>query len=163
VSHFTQHHAVFCLLTRRFVRFPQYAAASAEPFLIQLLQLCPVLREICDRVDNNFYQYVRKRGRISFLPRDCINGLAVHVSKRKKYTLSYLLAAPNQLEELGSLMNEVVRKISTETKDGGENGHRGEEAKDREEKNYESEKMIASDVEHGITLEDASYLAFLEG
>ncbi|KAG9645711.1 hypothetical protein KCU86_g3916, partial [Aureobasidium melanogenum] len=57
--------------------FPQYAATTAEPLLTELLAQCPVLRQICDRVDQNFYQYLRNTGRLTQLPEhkeQCLQG-----------------------------------------------------------------------------------------
>jgi hypothetical protein len=99
------------------VRFPQYVATSAEPLLVQLQERSPVLRQICDRADKNFYQFLRERGRIVHLPKNCINGLAVSIGSRKDHTLSFLLAGPGEFEEPGDLEEEVCKTMG-ETKDG---------------------------------------------
>ncbi|KAG9945557.1 hypothetical protein KCU85_g7207, partial [Aureobasidium melanogenum] len=77
----------------------QYAAATAEPLLTELLAECPILRQICDSVDKNFYQYVRIRGKIVDLPENCLIGCNVSLELPEKYTLAYLLAAPGELSE----------------------------------------------------------------
>lgn len=135
------------MLTYRFDRFAQYAAASSEQFLKRLLEECPVLREICDRVDKNFFQYLRKKGEISQLPRNCINGLVVDASLRRNHTISFLLAAPGESEEPGNFVTEGTRMIATKGKSDGK-------------KSEKSKKSIASDVEEDTSGED---LAFLEG
>ena len=109
----------FYLLTYQFDRFAQYAAASSKQYLVQLLEQCPVLREICDRTDNNFYQYLRERGKIGQLSKNCINGLSVDLSQRKNHTLSYLLAAPGELEETGNLVSDGARKMMAKEKNDG--------------------------------------------
>jgi hypothetical protein len=101
-------------------RFPQYVATSAEPLLVQLQERCPVLRQICDRVDKNFYQFLRERGRIVHLPKYCINGLAVSIGSRKDHTLPFLLAGPGELEEPGDVVEEEVGKTMGERKDGSD-------------------------------------------
>jgi len=81
-----------------------------------MLEQCPVFRDMCDRTDNNFYQYLKKRGRIGQLSKSCINGLSVDVSRRNNPTLSYLLAAPGELEETGTLVSDGARKMMTKEK-----------------------------------------------
>ncbi|KAG9739520.1 hypothetical protein KCU73_g9461, partial [Aureobasidium melanogenum] len=58
--------------------FSQYAAATAEPLLTELLAQCPTLRQICNRADKNFYQYVRIRAKIVDPPEDCLNGCSLN-------------------------------------------------------------------------------------
>jgi hypothetical protein len=94
---------------------------------MQLLEQCPILRQICDRVDKNSYQYLREKGRIVHLPKNCINGLAVSIEARKNHTISFLLASPGELEELGDILEEEVRKAMSETKDGSSKSHKSEE------------------------------------
>lgn len=67
--------------------------------LTELLAECPILRQICDSVDKNFYQYVRIRGKIVDLPENCLIGCNVSLELPEKYTLAYLLAAPGELSE----------------------------------------------------------------
>ncbi|KAK6002563.1 hypothetical protein QM012_001313 [Aureobasidium pullulans] len=86
--------------------FPQYAAATAEPLLRDLLARCPILRQICDRADKNFYQYVRIRGKIVDLPEKCLRGCGISIDLRKEHTLAYLLTAPEELEASVDSMEE---------------------------------------------------------
>jgi len=140
----------FYLLTYQFDRFAQYAAASSKQYLVQLLEQCPVLREICDRTDNNFYQYLREREKIGQLPKNCINGLSVDLSQRKNHTLSYLLAAPGELEETGGLVSDGARKMMTKKKKDGKSSEG-------------NKKSSESGVKKGTAGGEDSYLAFLEG
>lgn len=117
---------------------------------MKLLEQCPVLRELCDRTDKNFYQYHRKRGKIVQLPRNCINGLAVDFSRRKNYTISYLLASPGELGEPGSLLSEGTRKVTTKEKNDGKNSE-------------ENKTGSALGVEKSTAGEQDELLAFLEG
>ncbi|KAH0283015.1 hypothetical protein M436DRAFT_84154 [Aureobasidium namibiae CBS 147.97] len=129
--------------------FPSYAAASSEQYLVQLLEQCPVLREICDLTDKNFYQYVHKREKIGQLPKNCINGLSVDVSRRNNHPLSYLLAAPGELEETAILVSDGARKMMTKEKN--------------DSKSSEENNNSASGVQMGTAGEEHGYLAFLEG
>jgi hypothetical protein len=99
-------------------RFSQYAATSAEPMLVQLLKQCPILRQICERLDENFYQYLREKGRIVHLSENCINGLAVSMEARKNHTISFLLASPGEVEEPCDILEAGVRETISESKDG---------------------------------------------
>ncbi|KAH0014609.1 hypothetical protein KCU78_g8591, partial [Aureobasidium melanogenum] len=94
--------------------FSQYAAATAEPLLTELLAQCPTLRQICNRIDKNFYQYVRIRAKIVDLPEDCLNGCSVSIESHKKHTLAYLLAAPGELEESVDSMEEGMHVTPNE-------------------------------------------------
>lgn len=48
-----------------------------------------------------------------------MNGLAIEVSRRKSHTLSYLLAAPGELEEPGDLLKEGAHNMLTKEKSNG--------------------------------------------
>jgi len=60
-----------------------------------------------------------ERGKIGQLSKNCINGLSVDLSQRKNHTLSYLLAAPGELEETGNLVSDGARKMMAKEKNDG--------------------------------------------
>jgi hypothetical protein len=78
---------------------------------MQLVQQCPVLHQICNLVDTNFYQFLRKRGNIVRLSKTCIKGLTVDVGSRREYSLLFLVAAPDRSKEPGNSMHEGVRSM----------------------------------------------------
>jgi hypothetical protein len=115
---------------------------------MQLLYRYPVLRQICDRVNKNFYQYLREKGRIVHLPKNCINGLAVSIDSRKDHTMSFLLAGAGEVKEPGDILEEGVRKALNDTKDGSG-------------KSQKSEEIVRADVED-IGREAEEYFDCLE-
>jgi hypothetical protein len=102
--------------------------------LLQLREQFPILRQICDRVDKNFYQYLREKGRIVHLPKNCINGLAVSTGLRKNHTISFLVAGAGDVEKPGDILDKGVRRTMSETKD-------------RKGKSQRSEEMVRADLE----------------
>lgn len=64
-----------------------------------------MLRQVCDRLDKNFYRFLRIPGQITQLPRYCLQGMSVKKQDRLSYTIAYHLAAPGEREELGGMLN----------------------------------------------------------
>ncbi|KAH0395828.1 hypothetical protein KCU89_g9927, partial [Aureobasidium melanogenum] len=88
--------------------FSQYTAATAEPLLTELLAQCPTLRQICNRADKKFYQYVRIRAKIVDLPEDCLNGCSVSIESHENHT------SPGELEESVDSMEEGMHVTPNE-------------------------------------------------
>lgn len=63
----------------------------------------PTLRQICDRIDANFFQYMRKPGAVKNISKTCFQGLKVKKKDRTKHTMTWLFAAPEHLEEPSSV------------------------------------------------------------
>ncbi|KAG9756426.1 hypothetical protein KCU73_g4928, partial [Aureobasidium melanogenum] len=73
-------------------------------YLSQLSAAVPTLRQICDCIDANFFQYMRKPGAVKKISKTCFQELEIKKKKdRTKQTMAWLFAASGQLEEPGSV------------------------------------------------------------
>jgi hypothetical protein len=88
-------------------RLAVVSTATARQCLKQLAEAVPVLRQLCIRLDKNFFHYLRLPGCIKDLPADCLQGLKVEKSSRWRHTMAYLLAAPGEREELGGIKMSI--------------------------------------------------------
>ncbi|KAG9567740.1 hypothetical protein KCU71_g3597, partial [Aureobasidium melanogenum] len=79
--------------------FADVSNTSAYTCLQELAKAVPDLRRICDRLDKNFYRYLRIPGQITQLPKDCLQGMSVKKQDRLSYTIAYHFAAPGEREE----------------------------------------------------------------
>ncbi|KAG9676367.1 hypothetical protein KCU99_g2718, partial [Aureobasidium melanogenum] len=79
--------------------FADVSNTSAYACLQELANAVPDLRQICDRLDKNFYRYLRIPGQITQLPKDCLQGMSVKKQDRLSYTIAYHFAAPGEREE----------------------------------------------------------------
>ncbi|KAG9658630.1 hypothetical protein KCU64_g4388, partial [Aureobasidium melanogenum] len=63
-------------------------SSTLNIYLSQLQAAVPTLRQICDRVDANFFQYMRKPGAVKKISKTCFQGLEVKKKKdRAKHTM----------------------------------------------------------------------------
>ncbi|KAH0341435.1 hypothetical protein KCU81_g6269, partial [Aureobasidium melanogenum] len=92
-------------------------ASTLWPYLSRLAELVPILRVICERLDENFFQFIRKPGAIKNLPAQCLQGMTIEKRLRTQKTMSYLLARAGQCEEPGSL---ALLTNQRNTLEGGE-------------------------------------------
>ncbi|KAH0340597.1 hypothetical protein KCU81_g6723, partial [Aureobasidium melanogenum] len=86
-------------------KFADVSNASAHACLQELANAVPMLRQVCDRLDKNFYRFLRIPGQITQLPKYCLQGMSVKKQDRLSYTIAYHLAAPGEREELGGMLN----------------------------------------------------------
>lgn len=73
--------------------------------LQELADAVPELRQVCGRLDKNFYRYLRIPGQIAQLPKDCLQGMGVKKENRWGYTIAYLFGAPGEREEPGGMLS----------------------------------------------------------
>ncbi|KAG9602933.1 hypothetical protein KCU77_g1983, partial [Aureobasidium melanogenum] len=85
--------------------FADVSNTSAQACLQELAHAVPELRQICDRLDENFYRFLRIPGHIIQLPKDCLQGMSVKKQDRLSYTIAYHFAAPGEREEPGGMLN----------------------------------------------------------
>ncbi|KAG9585685.1 hypothetical protein KCU77_g9931, partial [Aureobasidium melanogenum] len=85
--------------------FADVSNTSAQACLQELAHAVPELRQICDRLDENFYRFLRIPGQITQLPKDCLQGMSVKKQDRLSYTIAYQFAAPGEREEPGGMLN----------------------------------------------------------
>ncbi|KAH0029410.1 hypothetical protein KCU78_g3354, partial [Aureobasidium melanogenum] len=106
-------------------------SSTLNVYLNQLSAAVPTLRQICDRIDANCFQYMRKPGAVKSISKTCFQGLEVKKKKdRMKHTMAWLLAAAGQLEGPGSVLEvrgmEVVEIGKDENALGGDTNQTGE-------------------------------------
>ncbi|KAH0357879.1 hypothetical protein KCU83_g602, partial [Aureobasidium melanogenum] len=85
--------------------FADVSNTSAQACLQELAHAVPKLRQICDRLDENFYRFLRIPGQITQLPKDCLQGMSVKKQYRLSYTIAYQFAAPGEREEPDGMLN----------------------------------------------------------
>ncbi|KAG9756425.1 hypothetical protein KCU73_g4929, partial [Aureobasidium melanogenum] len=86
-------------------KFADVSNTSAQVCLQELANAVPDLRQICDRLDKNFYRFLRTPGQITQLPKNCLQGMSVKKENQLNYTIAYLFAAPGEREEPGGMLN----------------------------------------------------------
>ncbi|KAH0364860.1 hypothetical protein KCU65_g6514, partial [Aureobasidium melanogenum] len=93
-------------------------SSTINIYLSQLSAAVPTLRQICARIDANFFQYLRKPGAVRSISMTCFRGLEVKKKKnRMKHTMAWLFAAAGQLEEPGSVFEDRGMEVVEIEKD----------------------------------------------
>ncbi|KAG9533376.1 hypothetical protein KCU93_g445, partial [Aureobasidium melanogenum] len=111
--------------------FADVSNTSAQVCLQELANAVPDLRQICDRLDKNFYRFLRTPGQITQLPKNCLQGMSVKKENQSNYTIAYLFAAPGEREEPGGMLNTThlsharQKKTTTTTGQKGTKGEKG--------------------------------------
>ncbi|KAG9533379.1 hypothetical protein KCU93_g446, partial [Aureobasidium melanogenum] len=124
-------------------------SSTLNTYLSQLSAAVPTLRQICDRIDANFFQYMRKPGAVKSISKTCFQGLEVKKKKdRMKHTMAWLFAAAGQLEEPGSVLEVRGMEVVEIGKDGNALGG---------DTNQTGEKGIEED-----TFDDFDYRKYIE-
>ncbi|KAH0027226.1 hypothetical protein KCU78_g4042, partial [Aureobasidium melanogenum] len=90
-------------------------SSTLNVYLSQLQAAVPTLRQICDRIDANFFQHMRKPGAVKKISKTCFQGLEVKKKNhRAKHTMAWLFATSGQLEEPGSVFQGSDMEVDIE-------------------------------------------------
>jgi hypothetical protein len=96
-------------------------STTISVYLSRLNTAVPLLRQICERIDDNFFAFIRDSGAVTRLEKECFQGLAVKKKDHGKHTMAFLFARAGQLEEPYPLEIEQTVQVSDSGKGGGGN------------------------------------------